>query len=406
MFFWVRGHRAQSGENKKRKIKIKIDDKEKKNMKNRKYRLSTALDIDDLLMECTSYAIRLANEKYKFDPPISIYEVTKWGKQGTRSDAIFEFFNQAEFYETQPLYEGAKEFVRELSKKTEVFVSTAIPPEFMGIRAKRIMEEFPEIPPDHIYMGSRKDKIHVDILFDDAMHNVLRSPAKYPILMRRPWNQDATGMLAVNTYDEFLKLVDVIAESYNVTTEHHSLNSPSVVVLVGPSGSGKSKIARQVLENTERFEKLMSYTTKDPTASEPNDWYNYVSVETFREMCESGEMFQSTMYAGHGYGSRKSDVDAILSSGKHVMTTMDICGAMSLKTNFKNVITIYIRREKKALLSSILRKNSSNDDKVNRIVAIDFEEQNAAICDYVVEFDTYEQAVTDICKILGIKKNK
>ena len=31
---------------------------------NRKYKLSTALDIDDLLMECTSYAIKLANEKY------------------------------------------------------------------------------------------------------------------------------------------------------------------------------------------------------------------------------------------------------------------------------------------------------------------------------------------------------
>ena len=373
-------------------------------MKDRKYKLTTALDIDDLLMECTSYAIRLANEKYKFDPPISIYEVTKWGKQGTRSDAMFEFFSQAEFYETQPLYEGAKEFVRELAKKTEVFVSTAIPPEFMGIRAKRIMQEFPEIPPDHIYMGSRKDKIHVDILFDDALHNVLKSPAKYPILMRRPWNQDATGMLAVNTYDEFLKLVDVIADSYNVTTEQYALKEPSVVVLVGPSGSGKSTIARMVLEQTDNYEKLMSYTTKDPTAAEPNEWYNYVSVETFREMCESGEMFQSTMYSGHGYGSRKSDVEAILSSGKHVMTTMDIGGAMSLKTNFKNVITIYIRREKKALLSSILRKNSSNEDKVNRIVAIDFEEQNAAICDYVVEFDTYDQAVADICKILGIKK--
>lgn len=373
-------------------------------MKNRKYKLTTALDIDDLLMECTAYAIRLANEKYKFDPPISIYEVTRWGKQGTRSDAMFEFFSQAEFYETQPIYEGAKEFVRELAKKTEVFVSTAIPPEFMGIRAKRIMEEFPEIPPDHIYMGSRKDKIHVDILFDDAMHNVLKSPAKYPILMRRPWNQDATGMLAVNTYDEFLKLVDVIADSYNVTTEHYALKEPSVVVLVGPSGSGKSTIARKVLEQTDRFEKLMSYTTKDPTASGPNDWYNYVSVETFREMCETGEVFQSTMYSGHGYGSRKSDVEEILSSGKHVMTTMDICGAMSLKTNFKNVITIYIRREKKALLSSILRKNSSNEDKVNRIVAIDFEEQNAAICDYVVDFETYDQAVENICQILGIQK--
>ena len=119
-----------------------------------KYRLSTALDIDDLLMECTSYAIRLANEKYKFNPPISLYEVDKWGKTGRRTDVIFEYFNDPEFYRTQPVYEGAKEFIDKLSQMTEVFVSTAIPPEFMGIRAKRIMEEFPQIPADHIYMCS------------------------------------------------------------------------------------------------------------------------------------------------------------------------------------------------------------------------------------------------------------
>ena len=369
---------------------------------NRKYRLSTALDIDDLLMECTEYAVRLANEKYKFDPPISLYEVTSWGKTGRRTDAIFEFFKDPEFYKTQPVIKGAKEFVKKLSKMTELFVCTAIPPEFMGIRAKRIMEEFPEIPPDHIYMGSRKDKIHVDILFDDAMHNVLHSSAKFPILIRRPWNQSATGMLAVNTYDEFLKLVEVIADSYSVQPDTHSLKGPGIVVLVGPSGSGKSKIARKVLEQTDRFEKLMCYTTKDPTAVEINEWYNYVSLEKFREMCESGEMFQSTMYAGHGYGSRKSDVEAILSQGKNVMTTMDICGAMSLKTNFRNVVTIYIKRQKKDLLASILRKNSSIDDKVNRIIAIDFEEQNAEICDYVVEFDTYEDAVAQIRDILKL----
>ena len=370
---------------------------------NRKYRLSCALDIDDLLMECVEYAIRLANEKYKFDPPLSIYEVNGWGPLGTRADAIREYFNDPHFYETQPVIKGAKEFVDKLSQMTEVFVSTAIPPEFMGIRAKRIMEEFPQIPPDHIYMGSRKDKIHVDILFDDAMHNVMRSNARYPILMRRPWNEEATGMLAVNTYDEFLKLVEVIADSYSVKQQDkYSLNEPSIVVLVGPSGSGKSKIATRVLENTDRFEKLICYTTKDPTAVSENEWYNYVSLETFRQMCESGEMFQSTMYAGHGYGSCKSDVEAILKKGKHVLTTMDICGAMSLKTNFRNVITIYIERDKKALLSNILRKNSSIDDKVNRIIAIDAEKKNAEICDFVVAFDTYENAVEQICRILGI----
>ena len=181
-----------------------------------------------------------------------------------------------------------------------------------------------------------------------------------------------------------------------------TVNRGQVVSVIGPSGSGKSKIARKVLERTDRFEKLVSYTTKDPTAVEKNEWYNYVLIEEFRELCESGEMFQSTMYAGHGYGSRKSDVQKILDEGKHVLTTMDICGAMSLKTNFKNVTTIYIQREKKALLSNILKKNSSIEDKANRILAIDFENKNASICDYIVEFDTYDEAVSKICDILKI----
>ena len=169
--------------------------------------MSTALDVDDLLMECVPYAIKLANEKYKFDPPLTIYEVDRWGKLGTRADVIFEFFDDPEFFKNQPVIEGAKEFVRKLSKMTEVFICTSIVPKFMGIRAERIMQEFPEIPAEHIYMGSRKDKINVDILFDDGMHNVFTSNAAYPILMRRPWNQSATGMLAVNNYDEFLNIL-------------------------------------------------------------------------------------------------------------------------------------------------------------------------------------------------------
>ena len=368
----------------------------------RKYRLSTALDVDDLLMECTSYAVRLANAEHGFEPPMTIYEKKKWGKMGTRADSIYPYFSDPEFYRTQPIYEGAKEFVRKLSTMTEVYICTAVPPEFMGIRAQRLMEEFPEIPPDHIYMGSRKDKIHMDILFDDGLHNILASGAKYPILMRRPWNQEATGMLAVNNYDEFLKLVEVIAESYISHGGETAPEDHKIVILVGPSGSGKSKIATRFLEKNEDYEKLISYTTKDPTATEQNEWYNYVNIDTFTKMCESGEMFESTMYAHHGYGSRRADVDGILSRGKRVLTTMDICGAMSMKTHYKDVITIYMKREKKDLMANILRKNSSIEDKVNRLTAIEYEQQNAELCDYVVSFESYDEAIGEICKILGV----
>jgi len=363
---------------------------------NKKYRLSTALDIDDLLMECVPYAIRLANEKYQFDPPLTIYEVDRWGRLGTRADVIFEFFRDPEFFRTQPVIKGAKEFVRKLTQMTEVFVSTSIYPEFMSIRAQRIMEEFPEIHPDHIYMGSRKDRIDVDILFDDGMHNVSRSNAAYPILMRRPWNQDATGILAVNTYDEFLKLVEVIADSYSTKSSQRNAAEPGIVVLVGPSGSGKTQVAKRLAARKDLFEKLISYTTDATVGLQGGEWYHYIALDAFRDMCEKGEMFESTMYAGHCYGSCKQDVEDILSRGKHVLTVMDICGAMALKTHFSNVTTIYIKRDKRKLLASLLKKDLSIDEKVSRLLSLEAEQKNAEICDYIVPVDTYDQAAQEI----------
>ena len=363
---------------------------------NRRFRLSTALDIDDLLMECVPYAIRLANEKYHFDPPLTIYEVDRWGTLGTRADVIFEFFKDPEFFRNQPVIKGAKEFVRKLSQMTEVFVSTSIYPEFMSIRAQRIMEEFPEIPQDHIYLGSRKDKIDVDILFDDGMHNVSRSNATYPILMRRPWNQHATGVLAVNTYDEFLKLVEVIADGYAPRTKSSGSEQPGIVVLVGPSGSGKNEVGRHLLQQCDKLEKLISYTTDATVGLQGGEWYHYISLEAFRQMRDSGEIFESTMYSGHNYGSRKSDIEEILSRGNHVLTVMDICGAMVLKTHFPNVTTVYVQQEKEVLLKNLLTKPLSLDEKVNRIMALEAEQKNADICDYTVPVTTYEKAANEI----------
>ena len=368
----------------------------------RRFRLSTALDIDDLLLECVPYAIRLANEKYNFDPPLTIHEVDRWGKLGTRADVIFEFMDDPEFFRNQPPIKGARDFVQKLSQMTEVFVSTAVWPQYMSIRFQRILEEFPEIPQDHILIGSRKDKIDVDILFDDGMHNVANSNAAYPILMRRPWNHEATGMLAVNTYDEFLKLVEIIADSYSIHPERYTLNEPSVVVLVGPSGSEKNCVARSMLEMTDCFEKLISYTTDKSAASGEDSWYHYLPVSKFRKMSDNGDFFESTTYAHHSYGSKKSDVEEILARGKNVLTVMDICGAMALKTHFKNVLTIYIKRDKKKVMSSILRKNSSIEDKVNRLTSLEFEKQNAEIRDYIIDFDEYDDALDQLRRILKV----
>ena len=133
---------------------------------------------------------------------------------------------------------------------------------------------------------------------------------------------------------------------------------------------------------------------------------HYIAVEAFRDMCEKGELFESTMYAGHSYGSRKKDVEDILAKGKHVLTVMDICGAMSLKTHFPNVTTIFVKRDKEALLKDLLQKPLSVDEKVSRLLMLDAEMNNARICDYTVEVHSYEQATEEILDGLLPKRRK
>ena len=55
----------------------------------------------------------------------------------------------------------------------------------MGVRAEQIMTQFPELPPENIILGSAKDRVHFDIVLDDAIHNILDSKAEYPVLMRK-----------------------------------------------------------------------------------------------------------------------------------------------------------------------------------------------------------------------------
>ena len=120
------------------------------------------------------------------------------------------------------------------------------------------------------------------------------------------------------------------------------------------------------------------------------------------DMMEKGVFFESTMYAGHGYGSTKDDVTKIIEDKKIVLAAMDICGAMSLKTNFNNVLTVYVKADKRQLLSSILEKNCSNEDKVNRIISVDDERRNEEICDYVVNSSNIDSAVDSILEYLKL----
>lgn len=359
----------------------------------KQFRLKIGLDVDDVLYNCNAYALERSGAKTEYK------DIKKWGILGNDADERLKEFKKEDFWENLPLYPGAVEFVKKLSQKAEVYFISALEPQFMGIRGKQLMKDFPFIPAENIFLGAAKQLANVDVLLDDGAHNITKSSATYPVLMRRPWNEHMTGCLAINCYEEFLTLVDCILESYFPTAKDEK---PKIFCLVGPSGSGKTSLLKKII-SMGLANKIVSTTTREIRSGETDgEDYNYVTKEWFYQ--HKKEFFESTVYSGEFYGTTYNSIEEELRKG-NVITAIDICGAMAMKSHFPGrVKLIYIDRPKEDLILSILERPVSNADKRNRILALSDERKNIAFCDEIIDnCGLFEDAAKQLAEI--IRKN-
>lgn len=339
-----------------------------------------SLDADDVIFQCNEYAVDLANRDYHLDPPLSVREIRQWGDNGPRVNKINNYYKKKEFYKNQPVMNGAKEFLLELLKLADVVITTAVPANCMGIRTERIMEEFPFFPQENIIMASRKDVIDADIVLDDGQHNILNSGAAYPVLFRKPWNHNMTGLLSVTNYQQFLTLVKNILNIRNPIYDPRD-NGGIIYCVVGPSGSGKTDFIRYLTKRGMR--RIPSFTTKKPDS---DTGYIYVSKDDFHNMEDSGLFAETTVYANEMYGT--ASLGDEMFSGEDFVAPLDICGAVTMQSNHpRRTALIYLKRPKDELLKSLLHKNIEEDEKILRLLSLNDELRNEQLCDVTIEND-------------------
>lgn len=347
----------------------------------RKYKLRIGLDVDDVLYDCNAYALSIINANHPDEEPISINEIKGWGEYGRRPKERIALYSDPEFVRTQPVFPGAQKFVHELTKIADVFFVTAVPVACMSARGERLMNDFPDIPPENIIIGTRKDVISLDILLDDAAHNISNSKAAYPVLLRKPWNMDMSGILSVNTYNDFLQLCKMIRNSF--TDKISDLTNGGVICLVGPSGSLKNEIAQSLTKLFRyKYVKPVTSTTRPKREDEPANTYRFISEEQFLKEKDEGKYIESTVYSRHHFGTSKDEIEPIINKGRYAIIPIDVCGALSIRNEFKtHSLLVFVNRTKSAVIHDIVERDTDPDDKVRRIMSLDFEYRNAEVCD-------------------------
>lgn len=339
-------------------------------------KITIGVDWDDVLCDLNTRAIELANRDHGLD--LKLHDITSWENTG-KASVIKQYYEDMELYQRQYVTVEAKTFMKMLQKEGEVFIITAIPPEFMGVRVGQIKKVFPDFPNENIIMGSQKHLVHFDITLDDANHNIFKSNSNFPVLFRKPWNQDATGVLSVNGYEDFLQLVHQIKRS--MVESVHSLKHPAIIALVGPSGSGKHLIMEKLLAHPE-FAHPVSYTTN------PNNLkrHLYITAEDFSK----AQFLETTMYGGYGYGTMEKDVRDLMEKGLSVVMPMDICGAITVKRQFPTLM-VYCKQSKDKLIENILKKDCDLEEKKLRLLALEPERKHEPLCDLTVRLEETEK---------------
>lgn len=108
-----------------------------------------------------------------------------------------------------------------------------------------------------------------------------------------------------------------------------------IIVIVAPSGTGKSTLIKKLKRVIPQLEESVSYTTRTIRANEKDGVnYFYISKEKFIELRDNNEFLEYAIVHSNFYGTRRSFVEERLQAGAFLLFDLDVQGADFFKKEF------------------------------------------------------------------------
>lgn len=136
-----------------------------------------------------------------------------------------------------------------------------------------------------------------------------------------------------------------------------------LLVLSGPSGVGKTTIARRLLESIPCAEFSVSATTRPRTPAERDGVdYHFLSDAEFARRVERGDFLEHAEYAGFRYGTLRDQVENALAAGRTILLDIDVQGARQIRDARPDALLIFILPPGEAELLDRLRARRREDE--------------------------------------------
>ena len=108
-----------------------------------------------------------------------------------------------------------------------------------------------------------------------------------------------------------------------------------LVVFSAPSGTGKSTIAKMVLERLQNIRFSVSATTRSKRAGEQDGVnYYFLDREDFETKILTGGFIEHEFFFGNYYGTLLDKTYNVIDSGTNILLDLDVKGALNVKKLF------------------------------------------------------------------------
>jgi guanylate kinase len=140
----------------------------------------------------------------------------------------------------------------------------------------------------------------------------------------------------------------------------------NILVISGPSGSGKSSLLRHLLEVVENAYFSISTTTRPMREGEADGVnYHYISKEAFEKDISEGAFLEWAKVHDNYYGTSLKPILKSLKEGKIVIFDIDVQGHKIVREKFGNLTTsVFITTPDQVQLQKRLKERGTDEASV------------------------------------------